>query len=134
MKTFNSLENKTASDTYWRVQLVSKKVQAHSSLEPPLEYKQDQMPLTNQCSLWETIHEIPFIKPILVTLTGSSSVVTNDTLRPQKSTPPEIAAGTHFHDTFSLWGYTKINLVFLNADEEAIWLLNLMSLLSDIPV
>ena len=29
-----------------------KKVLAHSSLEPPLEYNQDQMPLTNQDSLW----------------------------------------------------------------------------------
>ena len=27
-------------------------VQAHSSLEPPLEYNQDQMPLMNLCSLW----------------------------------------------------------------------------------
>ena len=38
----NKLENKTPSDNYWRVQLVCKKVQAHSSLEPPLEYNQDQ--------------------------------------------------------------------------------------------
>ena len=28
-----------------------KKVPAHSSLEPPVEYNQDQMPLTNQDSL-----------------------------------------------------------------------------------
>ena len=27
-------------------------VQAHTSLEPPLEYNQDQMPLTNKGSLW----------------------------------------------------------------------------------
>ena len=26
-------------DTYWRVQLVCKKIQAYSSLEPPLEYR-----------------------------------------------------------------------------------------------
>ena len=39
MKPSNNLENKTPSDTYWRVQLVCKKVQAHSCLEPPLEYK-----------------------------------------------------------------------------------------------
>ena len=30
----NHLENKTPSDIYWRVQLVCKKVLAHSSLEP----------------------------------------------------------------------------------------------------
>ena len=36
----------------WRVQEVCKKVQAHSSIEPPLEYTQDQTPLTNQGSLW----------------------------------------------------------------------------------
>ena len=41
MRPFNNLENKTPSDTYWRVQLVCKKGQAHSSLEPPLEYSQD---------------------------------------------------------------------------------------------
>ena len=28
------------------------KVQAHSSLEPSLEYNQDQMPLMNQGLLW----------------------------------------------------------------------------------
>ena len=37
----HSLENKTLSDTYWRVQLVCVKVQAYSSLEPSLEYNQD---------------------------------------------------------------------------------------------
>ena len=34
-----------------RVSLVCMKVQAHSSLEPPLEYDQDQMPVMNQGSL-----------------------------------------------------------------------------------
>ena len=34
-----------------QVQLVCIKVQARISLEPPLEYNQDQMSLTNQCSL-----------------------------------------------------------------------------------
>ena len=48
MKPSNNLENKTPSGTYERIQLECKKVQAHSSLEPPLEYNQDQMPLTNQ--------------------------------------------------------------------------------------
>ena len=43
MKPSNNLENKTPSDTHWTVQLVCKKVQAHSSLEPPLEYNQDQI-------------------------------------------------------------------------------------------
>ena len=52
MKPSNNLENKTPSDTYWRVQLVWKKVQAHSSWEPQVEYNQDQMPLTNQGLLW----------------------------------------------------------------------------------
>ena len=52
MKPSNNLENKTPYDKYWRVQLVWKKFQAHSSLEPPLEYNQDQMSLTNQGSLW----------------------------------------------------------------------------------
>ena len=44
--------NKIPSDTYWRVQLVCKKVQARSFLEPPMEYNQGQMLLTNQGSLW----------------------------------------------------------------------------------
>ena len=48
MKPSNNLEKKTPADTY---SLVCKKVQAHSFLEPPLEYNQDQMPLTNEGSL-----------------------------------------------------------------------------------
>ena len=52
MKPSNNLQNKIPSDTYWRVQLVCKKVQVHSSSEPPLEYNQDQMGLTNPGLLW----------------------------------------------------------------------------------
>ena len=52
MRPSNNLENKTPSDTSWRIQLVCVKVQAHNSLESPLEYNQDQMPLMNQGSLW----------------------------------------------------------------------------------
>ena len=48
MRPSNNLENKTPSDTYRRVQLVCVKAQAHSSLEPPLEYNQDQMSLMNK--------------------------------------------------------------------------------------
>ena len=48
MSIFNNLENKTPSDTYGRFQLVCMNVQPHSSLEPPLEYNQDQTPPTNQ--------------------------------------------------------------------------------------
>ena len=48
MRPFNILENKTLSDTDWRVQLVRMKVQADCSLESPLEYNQDQTPLMNQ--------------------------------------------------------------------------------------
>ena len=49
-ETFNNLGNKTFSDTYRIVQLVCMKVQAHSSLEPPLEYSQDRTPLINEGS------------------------------------------------------------------------------------
>ena len=52
MRHFNNLENKTLSDTYWRVQLVCMKVQANSSLDPPLEHNQENMPLMNQGLLW----------------------------------------------------------------------------------
>ena len=48
MKPSNNLENKTPLGTYWRVELVCKKSQTNSSLEPPLENNQDQMLLTNQ--------------------------------------------------------------------------------------
>ena len=53
MKPSNSLEAETLSDTYsyWRVQLVYKKVMVHSSLEPPLVYNQDQTLLKNPGSL-----------------------------------------------------------------------------------
>ena len=52
MITSSNLENKIHSDNYLRVQQVCIKVQAHSSLEPPLEYYQDQTPLMNQGWLW----------------------------------------------------------------------------------
>ena len=52
MKPSNNLENKTPLESYWRVQLLCKKVQGRSSLEPPLEFNQDQIPLTNQGFLW----------------------------------------------------------------------------------
>ena len=44
MKLSKNLENKTPLYTYWRVQLNCKKVPAHSSLESPVEYNQEQMP------------------------------------------------------------------------------------------
>ena len=56
MKPISNLENKTTSDTYWRVQLLSKKVQGRSSIEPPLEYNQNQLLLTNQGLLWPFNH------------------------------------------------------------------------------
>ena len=46
MRYSNSLENKTPSDTHQRFQLVCMKVQAHNSLEPPLEYNQEQLLMT----------------------------------------------------------------------------------------
>ena len=52
MKPFNNLENKAPAVAYGRAQLMCKKVQARSSLEPPLEYNQDQMPLKSQGLLW----------------------------------------------------------------------------------
>ena len=54
MRPSSKLENKIVSDTYWRIQLVCVKRQAHTSSEPPLEYNQDLMPLTNQGWLWPT--------------------------------------------------------------------------------
>ena len=52
MRLSKNPENKTLLDTYWRVQLVCIKVQAYSSVEPPLEYSQDQTPLINQGLFW----------------------------------------------------------------------------------
>ena len=52
MKPSNNLENKTPLDTFWKVQIVFKKVQACSSLESPVEYNQDKIRLTNQGPLW----------------------------------------------------------------------------------
>ena len=51
MRLSNNLESKASLDTYWRVQLACMKIQAHNSLEPPvepLEYNQNKMPLINQ--------------------------------------------------------------------------------------
>ena len=44
MRFSNSLKNKTPTDTSWKVHLICAKVQAYSSLEPPLEYNYDQRP------------------------------------------------------------------------------------------
>ena len=44
MRPSNNLENKAPSDTYRRVKLQCMKVKVHNSLEPPLEYNQDQIP------------------------------------------------------------------------------------------
>ena len=52
MKPSDNMKNKIPSDTYWRVELVCTKVRSRSSLEPPLQYNHDQMPLTYQDSLW----------------------------------------------------------------------------------
>ena len=46
MRPSNNQENKTLLDTYWRVQLVCREVQ--TTLEPPLEYDQDQTTLMNK--------------------------------------------------------------------------------------
>ena len=48
LQIWNNLEKKIPSDTYWRIWLVRMKDQTHSSFKPPLEYSQDQKPLTNQ--------------------------------------------------------------------------------------
>ena len=42
MRLSGNLENKSPSGHYLRVKLVFMKVQAHTFLEPPLEYNQDQ--------------------------------------------------------------------------------------------
>ena len=68
MRPSNNLENKTPSDTYWRLQLVCKKVQARRSLEPPLEYHQDQISsgsgvaygsLAVSKTLWQQLTSLP---------------------------------------------------------------------------
>ena len=51
MRPSNNLENKAPSDTYRRVKLQCMKIKVHNSLEPPLEYNQDQIPLMDQGSL-----------------------------------------------------------------------------------
>ena len=51
-ETFQQSGREDPLDAYWRVQLVWKKVQANSFLEPPLEYNQDKMPLINHCDFF----------------------------------------------------------------------------------
>ena len=52
MRPSNNMENKTLSDTYWRVHLVCMKVQAHGALEPWLSYNQNATHFMNQDLLW----------------------------------------------------------------------------------
>ena len=49
--TDETFQQSGKQDSFRLIQLVCKKVQAHSSLEPPLRYNQDQMPLKYQGSL-----------------------------------------------------------------------------------
>ena len=60
MRPLITLDNKTLSDLYWSVQLVYMKVQAHSFLEPPMEYNKDQMLLMSQGSVrpFQTVWEL----------------------------------------------------------------------------
>ena len=69
MKPSNNLENKAPLDTYWRVHLICKKVPAHSSLEPLLEYSQDQMPMTF-LTIWEVTEILCSFKLVLEWETG----------------------------------------------------------------
>ena len=50
MRPSNNLENKTLSNTFWRVYVVWMRVPAHSSLKKPLEYNKDQTPVMNKDS------------------------------------------------------------------------------------
>lgn len=52
MRLSNNLENKIASDTHRRVQLICIEVQVKSSSEPQLEYYEGHTPLRNQGQLW----------------------------------------------------------------------------------
>ena len=56
MRPSSNREKKASSDTYRVVCMyemkVWVKVEAHNSLEPPLEYNQDQMPFMNHGLLW----------------------------------------------------------------------------------
>ena len=54
----NNLEKNTLSDTYWRVQLVYLKVQAHSSLEPLLEHNQDAFEESRFIMTFSTILQV----------------------------------------------------------------------------
>ena len=49
---WNNLENKSLSDICGRVQVVCIKNHAQGSLEPPLEYNQDQTPWMSRDLLW----------------------------------------------------------------------------------
>ena len=46
MKSSNNLENKTPLDSYWRVQLICKKVQAHSFLGLPDAFEKSRFIMT----------------------------------------------------------------------------------------
>ena len=48
MRPYHNLENNTLLGKYCRVLLVSRNVQAHSSLQPTLEYNQEQTPLMKE--------------------------------------------------------------------------------------
>ena len=83
MKPSNNLENKDSlKDTYWRVQVICKKVLSHGSLETPLELNQDWMPLTNQDSFFLTILEVKeILRSFKLVLEGKTGKETPESSR-----------------------------------------------------
>ena len=110
MRPSNNLENKTPSDTYWRVQLVCVKVQATTSLEPPLEYNQKQMLLMNQGLLWP-----------LLTILGVTEILCSFRLVPEGKTGKEIPEPSilEFLEKFS-----ASNFALSDAEDNTCGLLN----------
>ena len=113
MKSSNHLENKTSSDTYGRVQLVCKKVQDHSSLKPPLEYNQDQVPLKIKVFM------------TFLTIIGVTEILCSFRLVLEGKTGKEIPESSRSE---FLGKFYANNFVLSDAEENNLWLLNRGSL------
>ena len=110
MKPSNNLENKTPSDTYWRVQPIWKEFQAYTSLEPPQECNQD----------FDAFSKSRFVMTF-VTILRVREILCGFTLLLKRKTGKEILQSSRlvflekfWGNNFTLWDAEDNNSVMLN--------------------
>ena len=111
MRPSNILNNKTTSETYWKVQLVCIKFLVQSSLERPLKYNQNQMPLMNQASLRHFWH---LLWHFIITIFGVMEILCSFRLALEVETTEEIPDSSRLEFLEKYWAN---NFALLDAED-----------------